>query len=274
MNIWKVIIQRGVYLKTTIMTILNYFQKRRKELEESAVNDSLLLAKSSLDINLLPEIDDDRNMAALLSLRPSHTIEESQTVTRNKILNSPALPSSSGFLTSFGGLKKEESLNKCMPLTRNSLGITIKRSKSDSKDRPDTVSDTCKITDVITDKTNEIKEISSKSDNEIDKLNLNKKVKNNEDNSFEKKYLNINVTSKGISKDNFKIEYNLKSGDTEGLIKTNSKDSLDKTSYDAITEKTVINNVKFDISFPQKNVNRSIGFSLVGDYSSSGESTE
>ncbi|KAF9422721.1 hypothetical protein HW555_001715 [Spodoptera exigua] len=105
------------------------FRKRRKELEESSVNDSLLLAKSSLDISLLPENEDDRNMASLLSLRPSKSVEESQTQTRSKILNTPALPSSTGLLTSFGGLKKEESLSKSNSLTRQGLGITLKRSK-------------------------------------------------------------------------------------------------------------------------------------------------
>ncbi|CAH0720242.1 unnamed protein product, partial [Brenthis ino] len=110
-------------------TLRRNFRKRRKELEESAINDSLLLARSSLDINLLPESEEDKNMASLLSLRPSRSSEEAQKVNRNKLLHSPALPSSSGLLTSFGGLKKEESLSKSMPLTRNSLGITIKKSK-------------------------------------------------------------------------------------------------------------------------------------------------
>lgn len=96
------------------------------------MNDSLLLAKSSLDINLLPESQEDRNMASLLSLRPSRSIEEKQNYTRNKILNSPALPSSSGLLTSFGGLKKEDSLSKTTPLSRNSLGIMIKKPKLDT----------------------------------------------------------------------------------------------------------------------------------------------
>ncbi|XP_053604309.1 coiled-coil domain-containing protein 130 homolog [Plodia interpunctella] len=108
------------------------FRKRRKELEEASVNDSLLLAKSSLDINLLPESEDDRNMATLLSLRPSRSIEEKQSLTRTNILNSPALPSSSGLITSFGGLKKEEYLNKNSPLTRNALGITVKRKKDET----------------------------------------------------------------------------------------------------------------------------------------------
>lgn len=73
-------------------------------------------------------------MASLLSLKPARSLVEAQTHTRSKILNSPALPSSSGLLTSFGGLKKEESLGKSTPLTRNALGITIKRSKVEEKD--------------------------------------------------------------------------------------------------------------------------------------------
>ncbi|CAH2046779.1 unnamed protein product, partial [Iphiclides podalirius] len=115
------------------------FRKRRKELEEAAVNDGYLLAKSSLDIALLPESEEDRNLASLLSLRPSRSIEESRNVARSKILNSPALPSSSGLITSFGGLKKEESLSKNSPLTRNTLGITLKRNKSSEKEDSNTM---------------------------------------------------------------------------------------------------------------------------------------
>ncbi|XP_013166268.1 PREDICTED: coiled-coil domain-containing protein 130 homolog [Papilio xuthus] len=110
------------------------FRKRRKELEESAISDGLLLNKSSLDINLLPENEEDRNLASLLALRPSRSIEESHKNVRNKILNSPALPSSSGLITSFGGLKKEESLSKNSSLTRNILGITVKRNKEGTTD--------------------------------------------------------------------------------------------------------------------------------------------
>lgn len=121
------------------------FRKRRKELEEAAVNDGLLLAKSSLNINLLPETEDDKNMASLLSLRPSRSIEEKQNLMRNNILNSPALPSSSGLITSFGGLKKEEQLSKSMSLTRNTLGITVKRNKLENGSETVTESDKNKI---------------------------------------------------------------------------------------------------------------------------------
>ncbi|KAJ2950880.1 hypothetical protein O0L34_g5240 [Tuta absoluta] len=123
------------------------FRKRRKELEEAHVNDSLLLAKSSLDIALLPETEDDRNMASLLSLQPSRSIEEKQHQTRSNILNSPALPSSSGLLTSYGGLKKEESLSKSSLLDRNALGIIVrKKCKVDHKeDLKNNVSNKCKV---------------------------------------------------------------------------------------------------------------------------------
>ncbi|XP_041979807.1 coiled-coil domain-containing protein 130 homolog [Aricia agestis] len=141
------------------------FRKRRKELEESAVNDSLLLAKSSLDINLLPESEEDRDMASLLALKPANSIEEIQKFTRNKIINSPVLPSSSSLLTSFGGLKKEESLSKSIPLTRNSLGITIKN-KIQNKDTTKTKED----------KTNDEKNAKSHND-EISKKVLDKNDK-------------------------------------------------------------------------------------------------
>ncbi|KAJ8723552.1 hypothetical protein PYW08_003464 [Mythimna loreyi] len=145
------------------------FRKRRKELEEASINDGLLLAKSSLNINLLPENEDDRNMASLLALRPSKSIEESQNTTRSKILNTPALPSSSGLLTSFGGLKKEESLGKSTLLTRQNLGITFKRTKVENNSHLHKLKDT--ISNVADDKS-----VIEKSD---DMFNSDNKVKEN-----------------------------------------------------------------------------------------------
>ncbi|GBP39658.1 Coiled-coil domain-containing protein 130 homolog [Eumeta japonica] len=103
------------------------FRKKRKELEDSAASDSMLLTKSSLCIPLLPETEEDRNMATLLSLRPSRSVEEKQLQTRSKILNSPALPSSSA-TTRFNAVKKKESLKKSIALNKNILGITVKKS--------------------------------------------------------------------------------------------------------------------------------------------------
>ncbi|KAL0830293.1 hypothetical protein ABMA28_002493 [Loxostege sticticalis] len=105
------------------------FRKRRKELEEASVNDSLLLAKSSLNIELLPESEDDRNMASLLSLRPSKTIEEKQSQVRKKIFKSPVLPNSSSNAKEIKG-----TMNKTATITRTSLGIAIRKPKTDKED--------------------------------------------------------------------------------------------------------------------------------------------
>ncbi|KAL0879881.1 hypothetical protein ABMA27_002407 [Loxostege sticticalis] len=108
------------------------FRKRRKELEEASVNDSLLLAKSSLNIELLPESEDDRNMASLLSLRPSRTIEEKQSQVRKKIFKSPVLPNSSSNAKEIKGI-----MNKTATITRTSLGIAIRKPKTDKEDIKD-----------------------------------------------------------------------------------------------------------------------------------------
>ncbi|XP_077295868.1 coiled-coil domain-containing protein 130 homolog [Arctopsyche grandis] len=101
------------------------FRGKSKELQKSALRDKMLLSKSSLDIPLLPESLEDSNMAALLALKPAVDINERQSVLRRDIINSSALPSSTGLITSFGGLKKEKLLQS-KPLSRNSLGIALK----------------------------------------------------------------------------------------------------------------------------------------------------
>lgn len=113
--------------------LLFIFQNKSKELQKSAHSDKLLLAKSSLEIPLLPETQEDKNLAALLALKPSRDINEKQSDTRSEIINRPALPSSSGLITSFGGLKKEKLLQN-KPLTRNSLGISLNIQKTCNND--------------------------------------------------------------------------------------------------------------------------------------------
>ncbi|XP_045769874.1 coiled-coil domain-containing protein 130 homolog [Maniola jurtina] len=217
------------------------FRKRRKELEESSVNDSLLLAKSSLNINLLPETEDDRNMASLLSLRPSQSIEESQSLTRIKILNTPALPSSSGLLTSFGGLKKEESLSKSVLLTRNALGITVKRKHVDDveSNTNDDLSDPKKVKD-----DDEFKSI-SKSENKI-----------------ESEYKNKNIDEKG-SKSLANINKN--EGETDIACKDRKEEEI-KIESEKENESKKLSDVNCD--------EKCNPISLVGDYSSSGESSD
>ncbi|XP_061713916.1 coiled-coil domain-containing protein 130 homolog [Cydia pomonella] len=227
------------------------FRKRRKELEESAVNDSLLLARSSLDINLLPESEEDRHMATLLSLRPSKSIEEKQTSTRSKILNSPALPSSSGLLTSFGGLKKEESLSKNASFTRNALGIMIKKKKiennvvekevENSDDNGILITKEQKDTEVVSKENNVIKNVFSKDETLVkekigDKLDL-AKGEINAKNQIINKSEELNDVNCKIFKDREESEFKVGHGD----------------------DKRILDDVK------------DVKVSLVGDYSSSGD---
>lgn len=213
------------------------FRKRRKELEEASVNDGLLLAKSSLNISLLPENEDDRNMASLLSLRPSKSIEETQTNTRSKILNMPALPSSSGLLTSFIGLKKEETLGKSTLLTRQTLGITFKRNKFENSSSLNTTKD--ERSDVSEDK------------NTVDKAELKE---------------DPNITSseeiiKGVPDDENVNENEEEHTKTDPAIKETNA-----------AEKDVIDNDSKDINSVKEKETKKI--SLVCDYSSSGEGSD
>ncbi|XP_063622357.1 coiled-coil domain-containing protein 130 homolog [Cydia splendana] len=236
------------------------FRKRRKELEESAVNDSLLLARSSLDINLLPESEEDRHMATLLSLRPSKSIEEKQTSTRTKILNSPALPSSSGLITSFGGLKKEESLSKNASLTRNALGIMIKKKRVENSVNMETKGENSDVN------------VEEKVESDVDKST--KEQKDTEMISNE-----INVGNAALTKNE--------------TIKDKAEDKLDSLkgemyATNQIISKDVeeINNVNCEIFKDRKESEVKVGdeeiktnlenvkdvkVSLVGDYSSSGD---
>lgn len=241
--------------------ILLPFQKRRKELEEASVNDGLLLAKSSLNINLLPENEDDRNMASLLSLRPSKSIEESQNQTRSKILNMPALPSSSGLLTSFGGLKKEESLGKSTLLTRQTLGITFKRSKVENN------SSLSKNKDKVSDLDEENTTLQNTEDEVINK-NDGQHLFNNITPGSSEEEGNNEIDDKKL---NEKVENN------EKQIKRDSKDSeivVDKKEIDTLIAMKDENKkvLKGTNTIKEEIVTKKI--SLVCDYSSSGESSE
>lgn len=134
-------------------------------------------------------------MASLLSLRPSKSVEESQTQTRSKILNTPALPSSTGLLTSFGGLKKEESLSKSNSLTRQGLGITLKRSKIDVKNSTDN-----KVSDSKED--SRLEEKVTKSNDLKDSIKINSEVPNKHENEEKIDLKKVDILS--IKKDEVK----------------------------------------------------------------------
>lgn len=100
------------------------FRKQKKEMKSIEDKNNEILKRSSLDISLLPEADDDKKMAKLMRLHGSKTIEAKEKERQLEILNRPALPSST--LTSFGGLKCENTLKRS--LQKVDLGI-VKRQK-------------------------------------------------------------------------------------------------------------------------------------------------
>lgn len=111
-TIWKDDYQANCLLR-------NNFRKRKKELQTHAEKDGLLLSKSSLDINLLPENEDDKNMARLLSLKSATSYNENEQEARKKILNSSVLPG-------FGLAKKLCVSNPTATLSQSKLGIRLK----------------------------------------------------------------------------------------------------------------------------------------------------
>lgn len=65
------------------------FRETKKELQSQVEKDRALLAKSSLQIKLLPESTDDERAAKLLSLMPAHTFDEKQKMKRTEITCRP-----------------------------------------------------------------------------------------------------------------------------------------------------------------------------------------
>ncbi|KAI9583439.1 coiled-coil domain-containing protein 130 homolog [Glossina fuscipes] len=105
------------------------FRATKKELKAQKELDDRLLAKSSLDITLLPEDQQDRQMAALMKLQ-SKSAQERQEEKRLDILLAPALPGST--TTIFGGLKRQKALSST--LQSEHLGIKRKLLEIESND--------------------------------------------------------------------------------------------------------------------------------------------
>ncbi|GJQ74444.1 hypothetical protein Trydic_g21314 [Trypoxylus dichotomus] len=72
------------------------FRKKSAELKQTATTDKSILNKYSLDITLLPEREEDKRIASLLSLKlkPTMDISENTELTRKRIISQSSLPSS------------------------------------------------------------------------------------------------------------------------------------------------------------------------------------
>lgn len=107
------------------------FRKTKKELNAAEEADSKVMSRASLTgIKLLPETEQDRQLASLLRLRASKSIDEKSRERMLEVMNKPALPSST--ITSFGGVRTEKLL--AIKLKSTSLGIVKKRESSGRDD--------------------------------------------------------------------------------------------------------------------------------------------
>lgn len=88
------------YSFNLVFKLIKYFlmfQKSNNEIKMVKTKDNALLKKSSLDIPLLPEREEDKKMASLLSmkLKPTVDIDKNTQLLRKQIVNTSSLPCSS-----------------------------------------------------------------------------------------------------------------------------------------------------------------------------------
>lgn len=126
------------------------FRKRKKELKTESDKDSALLKKSSLDIELLPETDQDARLAAMMRLQSEKIVTEKQK--KREIINKPALPATA--TSTHSGFRKERLLTA--KLYKSDLGI--KRKTNDLNGESDCskrIKSNSVPTETITSQTNE-----------------------------------------------------------------------------------------------------------------------
>lgn len=115
------------------------FRTQKKELKAEADRDNALLQKSSLNIELLPESDQDARLAAMMRLHSAKNINEHKRERRNEIYLRPALPSAT--ITTFGGLRSERLLSN--KLSKRDLGIMSGVKRESNNETDETIS--CKM---------------------------------------------------------------------------------------------------------------------------------
>lgn len=128
-----------------IIYLFIYPQNKSKQLKESAAHDKALLAKSSLNIKLVPELDEDKKTARLLSmkLKPSVDVVQNTDLLRKQILSQSSLPTSS-----FSFKKEKKAVELLSNKPSNSIGIVRKRTIPSSSDISD-CSDNKKVKSVV-----------------------------------------------------------------------------------------------------------------------------
>ncbi|ENN72662.1 coiled-coil domain-containing protein 130 homolog [Dendroctonus ponderosae] len=103
------------------------FRKQNYQIKKKDAEDTALLKKSSLDIPLLEERDEDRKIATLLSMKPIRSFEENLDEKRKQLLSQSALP------TSNISRKRQMAANNLNKSDKIDLGIIRKNDKNNSK---------------------------------------------------------------------------------------------------------------------------------------------
>lgn len=119
-DVWKDCFEANSNLRAS-------FRSKKNDLKALEDRDKEILKRTSLDISLLPETEDDKKMAILMRLHAKNDVHKREKKKQQEILSQPALPGAT--ITSFGGLKREGQFKKCLP---TSLGIKRKKIKKES----------------------------------------------------------------------------------------------------------------------------------------------
>ncbi|XP_070503473.1 coiled-coil domain-containing protein 130 homolog [Chironomus tepperi] len=99
------------------------FRKSKKEAKAAEDADNKILSRTSLvGLSLLPENEEDRQLASLLKLHSTKSIQDKSREKFKEIMEKPALPSAT-IVSSFYGMKKEKLLSQKPAI----LGIVKKK---------------------------------------------------------------------------------------------------------------------------------------------------
>ncbi|CAG2202464.1 CCDC130 [Mytilus edulis] len=109
------------------------FRNEKKAIKVTEEVDKELLLKSSLDISLVKETDEDKKLAGLLRLRPTETYDEKQIQKRKEIESRPIFETNKTEDLLQKGNDTKQNLAKSIALRKTSPFDTIKSSTNSSK---------------------------------------------------------------------------------------------------------------------------------------------
>ncbi|XP_016047749.1 probable splicing factor YJU2B [Erinaceus europaeus] len=107
------------------------FREKKKAMQEQEERTQALQAKASLDIPLLPEAEEDRRLAALLTLHAPDSYEDRQRLKRTEISTRPWFPTASGTPSTPGCAPRRLAPPRrppATPISPGDLGIVRRRS--------------------------------------------------------------------------------------------------------------------------------------------------